>query len=93
MFANFIGESMTLKRLTSLEIRDIVKDEKNDLVTYCHSILARWRKHFSQLFNVRGVHYDRKTKIHTAEPLVTDSSAFEIELAIEKLNKSLTTRY
>jgi predicted acetyltransferase len=28
---------------------NIVKDEKRDLVTDCHCILARWRKHFSQL--------------------------------------------
>ena len=33
---------------------NIAKDEKNDLVTDCHSILARRRKHFSQLFNVQG---------------------------------------
>jgi len=34
---------------------DIVKDEKSDLVTYSHSILARWRNHFSQLLNVQGL--------------------------------------
>ena len=34
---------------------NIVKDEKGDVVTDCHSILARWRNHFSQLFNVHGV--------------------------------------
>jgi len=34
---------------------NIVKDEKGDLVTDSHSILARWRNHFSQLFNVHGV--------------------------------------
>jgi hypothetical protein len=34
---------------------DIVKDEKGDLVTDSHSILARWRNHFSQLFNVHWV--------------------------------------
>jgi hypothetical protein len=33
----------------------IVKDEKGDLVTYFHSILAKWRNHFSQLLNVRGL--------------------------------------
>jgi len=32
-----------------------VKDEKGDLVTDSHSILARQRKHFSQLLNVHGV--------------------------------------
>ena len=31
---------------------NIVKDEKNDLVADSHSILGRWRKHFSQLLNV-----------------------------------------
>jgi hypothetical protein len=25
----------------------VVKGEKGELVTDCHSILARWRKHFS----------------------------------------------
>jgi hypothetical protein len=25
---------------------DTVKDEKGDLITDCHSILARWRNHF-----------------------------------------------
>jgi len=32
-----------------------VKDEKGDLVTDSHNILARWRNHFSQLFNVHEV--------------------------------------
>jgi len=54
---------------------DIVKDEKSDLVTYSHSILARWRKHFSQLLNVQGVN-DVQTEIHTGEPLVPGFSAF-----------------
>ena len=34
---------------------NIVKDEKGDLVVDSHSILARWRKHFSQLMNIRGL--------------------------------------
>ena len=34
---------------------NIVKDEKGDLVADSHSIVARWRKYFSQLFNVHGV--------------------------------------
>jgi C4-type Zn-finger protein len=33
---------------------NIVKDEKGDLVADSHSILARWRNHFSQLFNIHG---------------------------------------
>jgi len=41
-----------------------VKDE-DDLVTDSHSILARWRNHFSYLFNVHGVSDVRQTDIHT----------------------------
>jgi hypothetical protein len=43
-------------------------DEKGDLVTDSHRILARRRNHFSQLFNVHGVNDIRQTEIHTAEP-------------------------
>ena len=35
--------------------RNIVKDEKGDLVADSHSIVARWRNYFSQLRNVHGV--------------------------------------
>ena len=40
---------------------------------------------FSQLFNVHGVKDVGQTEIHTAEPLVPDPSASEVELAIDKL--------
>jgi hypothetical protein len=63
---------------------DTVKAEKGDLVTDSHSILARWMNHFSQLLNVHGVNGVRQTAIHIAEPLVPESSADEVELAIEK---------
>jgi len=59
---------------------NIVTDEKGDLVTDSHDILARWRKHFSQLLNVQRVN-------HIAEPLVPEPNAFEIEIAIEKLKR------
>ena len=49
------------------------------MVTDCHSIVARWRRHFYQIFNVRGVSDVRQRKIHAAEPLVPEPSAFEIE--------------
>jgi len=70
---------------------DIVKDKKGNLVTDCHSILVGWRNHFSQLFNVHGVSDVRQTEIHTAEPLVPEPSALEVELANEKIksHKSL----
>jgi hypothetical protein len=66
---------------------NIVKDEKGDLVTDSHSILARWRYHFSQLLNVHGVNAVRQTEIHTAEPVVPKPSAFEVQMAVQKLKK------
>ena len=72
---------------------DIVKDEKGDLVADSRSILARWRNYFSQLFNVHGFNEIGQAETHTAEPLVPEPSVFEVELAIEKLKKSLITRY
>jgi hypothetical protein len=64
---------------------DIVKDEKGDLVTDSHSILARWRNYFSQLLNVHGVNNVRQAEIHTAEQLGPEQSVSDRELAIEKL--------
>jgi len=64
---------------------NIVKDEKGDLVADSHSIVARWRNCFSQLFNVHGVKDVRQAEIHTAEPLVPEPSAAEVELAIDNL--------
>ena len=49
---------------------NVVKDEKCDLVTDSHSILGRWRDHFSQQFNAPGIKDIRQTEKHTAEPLV-----------------------
>jgi hypothetical protein len=72
---------------------NLVKDEKGDLVTEPHSILVSWRKNFSQLLNVRGINDVRQREIRTAEPLVPEPSAFEVEMATEKLksHKSLGT--
>jgi hypothetical protein len=49
--------------------------------------LDRWRNYFSQLLNVHGDSDVRQTEIHTAEPLVPEPSAFEIEMDIEKLKR------
>ena len=70
----------------------IVKDEKGDLATNFHSILTRCRSHFSQLLNVHGVNDHRQTKIHTAELLVAESSAFEVEMAVEKPKRQKNAR-
>jgi hypothetical protein len=44
---------------------NIVKDEKGDLITDSHSILAMWWDHFSQILNVYGVNDVRQTEIHS----------------------------
>ena len=64
---------------------NIVKDEKGDLVADSHSIVARWRNYFSQLFIVHGIKEVGQAEIHTAEPPVTEPSASEVELTINKL--------
>jgi len=68
---------------------NIVKDEKGDLVADSYNIVARWRNYFSQLFNVRGVKDVGQAEIHTAEPLVPEPSASEVELAIGKLQSHI----
>jgi hypothetical protein len=57
------------------------------MVADCHSILARWRNHFSQLFNVHEVNEVRQTEIQAAEPPVPEPSDSEGELAIAKLKR------
>jgi hypothetical protein len=42
---------------------------------------------FLPALNVRGVIDVRQTEIHTAEPLVPEPSALEIEMAVEKLKR------
>jgi len=66
---------------------NIVRNEKGDLVADSHSILARWRKHFSQLLNINEVNDIRATEIHTAKPPVPDPSSINVELAIGKLRR------
>jgi hypothetical protein len=68
----------------------MVKDMKGDLFTDCHSILGTWKKRFFQLLNVNGVNDIRQTDRHTAEPLGSQSSTFEDEMAIEKLKRQIT---
>jgi hypothetical protein len=66
---------------------NVVKNEKGDLIADSHSILARWRNHFSQLLNVHRVNDVGQTQVHTAEPLVPEPSAFEVDITIEKLKR------
>jgi len=62
---------------------------RSDFVTDSHSILPRWGNHFSQIWNVHGVNDVRQAEIHTAETLVSESSVFEVDMAIEKLKRQI----
>ena len=53
-----------------IPLRAIEKDEKGDMVTDSHKILARWRNQFSQLLKVHWTNDVRQTEIHRAEPQV-----------------------
>ena len=61
------------------------------MVTESHSNLGRCRNHFPQLLNVHGFNDVRQTETHTAEPLMPEPSAFQIELATEKLKSHRST--
>ena len=49
--------------------------------------MSRWGNHFSQFLDVHGVNHDRWTEIHTAELLVPEPSASDVEMAVEKLKR------
>jgi hypothetical protein len=70
---------------------NVVKDEKGELVADYHSILARWRNHFSQLLIIHGINDVRQTEVHMAQPLVSEPSAFEVKMTIEKLKRHKST--
>jgi hypothetical protein len=57
---------------------NLVKDGNGDLLADFHSILNRWKNYFCQLLNVHGVNDVRQTEMHTAEPLVSESSCYEV---------------
>ena len=64
---------------------NMVKEERGNLVADSHSILARWKNNFSQLFIVHGVTSVRQTGIHTAEPQVPEPSACEVEMKVKNI--------
>ena len=67
---------------------NIVKDEKGDWVADSQGIVARWRNYFSQLFNMHGIKDVGQAEIHTAEPLVSETSASEFATNKLKSHKS-----
>ena len=57
---------------------NIVKDEKDKLVTDFHSILTRWRNHFFCLLNVHGVNVVRQVELRTTQRTVPEPCAFGV---------------
>jgi len=49
--------------------------------------LAGWRTRSSQLFSEHGINDVRQREIHTEELQVPEPSAFEVEMAMEKLKR------
>jgi hypothetical protein len=64
-----------------------VKDENGDLLADSHRILNSCKHYFSQLSNMHNINYIRQIEVHTAEPLVSVPSHFEVENTIAKLKK------
>jgi hypothetical protein len=64
---------------------NIVKEVEGDLVTDIYSIVSKRRNNFPHLLNVHAFKGVRQLEVHTAEPLVPEPSAFEVEMTIEDL--------
>jgi hypothetical protein len=62
-----------------------VKVKRGDLLVYPHKILNRWNNYFHRLLNVDGMDCVRQTEMHTAEQLVPQPSASDVEAATGKL--------
>jgi hypothetical protein len=63
----------------------MIKDENGNLLADPQNVLNRWKNFFNQVLNVHGVHDVSQMDIHTAEPLVSEPSLVEVEIAIGKL--------
>jgi hypothetical protein len=60
----------------------LVNDENDDMLEDSQNILNMWKNYFYQLLNVHRVIDVRQMEIHTAEPLVSGPSPFEVKINI-----------
>jgi len=74
---------MNLRSVTNLELT-LLKEEKGDQLANLYSTLNRRKKHYCQLLHILCNNDVRQTEIHTVEP-----SAFEVEIATEKLKRCM----
>jgi hypothetical protein len=63
--------------------------ENCDLLAESDNISNTWKIYFSELWNVHGVINIRHRKIHTTEPLLSESNTFEVEIATALFRKLL----
>ena len=61
------------------------------MVTGSLHILVRWRNNFYQFLNTRGYNDVRHTELCTADPLVSNPSAYEFESAAGKTKRHIIT--
>jgi len=67
--------------------KNIVKDEKGDLVTDAYSILDMRRNRLCYFLNIRMFNDVTQTEMHTADPIVPESSAFVFKVVIERTKR------
>jgi hypothetical protein len=65
----------------------LVKDADSDLLADSYNILKRQKNCFSHVLNVHRAKDFMQMEIHTAEPLISEPSPFEAEIAIANLRK------
>jgi len=58
----------------------LVKYE-NDSHANSQNILNRWKNYFCQLLNIHGVNDVMQTVMHTDEPLVSEPTSFDVQIA------------
>jgi hypothetical protein len=69
-----ISEKLERHKNSYQQRTNLLKDENDDLLVDSHNVL-----------NLYNVHDIKQTEMHTAEPLVSEPSYFEVEIALEKL--------
>jgi hypothetical protein len=67
----------------------MAKNEMGHLLAVPQKKLPSWNTYFCQLLTVQGAGGIRQTETHTAEPLVPEPSAAEIEIAIRNLKRKI----
>jgi hypothetical protein len=57
---------------------NLVNIENVDVLMDSHNSLNKWKKYFCHILNVHDVNDVRQAEMHTVEPLVPETSSFEV---------------